>query len=200
MSSRAEFRLILRHDNADLRLTELGHQIGLISEARYSKFLIKKANMEKAIEVLKNTWLGKRPEVEQYLQKLGYSELKGGIQAFDFLKRPLVKYIDLVPLIPELANIELNYSAIEEIEVITKFEGYIVKQIKEAQNMARLEEMKIPQEFDFLHMDGLALEARQKLDKIRPLTIGQASRISGVNPSDVSILILNIKRYQQEHE
>ena len=200
MSSRAEFRLILRHDNADLRLTELGHQIGLISEARYSKFLTKKANMEKAIEVLKNTWLGKRPEVEQYLQKLGYSELKGGIQAFDFLKRPLVKYADLVPLIPELANIELNYSAIEEIEVITKFEGYIVKQIKEAQNMARLEEMKIPQEFDFLHMDGLALEARQKLDKIRPLTIGQASRISGVNPSDVSILIINIKRYQQEHE
>ena len=200
MSSRAEFRLILRHDNADLRLTGLGHQIGLISEARYSKFLTKKANMEKAIEVLKNTWLGKRPEVEQYLQKLGYGELKGGIQAFDFLKRPLVKYADLVPLIPELANIELNYSAIEEIEVITKFEGYIVKQIKEAQNMARLEEMKIPQEFDFLHMDGLALEARQKLDKIRPLTIGQASRISGVNPSDVSILILNIKRYQQEHE
>ena len=165
-----------------------------------AKFLKKKANMERAIDVLKNTWLGKRPEVEEYLKNLGYSELKGGILAFDFLKRPLVKYTDLVPLIPELANIELNYSAIEEIEVITKFEGYIVKQIKEAQNMARLEEMKIPSEFDFIHMDGLALEARQKLDKIRPLTIGQASRISGVNPSDISILILNIKRYQQTHE
>ena len=200
MSSRAEFRLILRHDNADLRLTELGHQIGLITEKRYEKFLSKKANMEKAINVLKNTWLGKKPEVEEYLKKLGYSELKGGILAFDFLKRPLVKYTDLVPLIPELSVIELNYSAIEEIEVITKFEGYIVKQIKEAQNMARLEEMKIPQEFDFIHMDGLALEARQKLDKIRPLTIGQASRISGVNPSDVSILILNIKRYLQSHD
>ena len=200
MSSRAEFRLILRHDNADLRLTEIGHQIGLITEQRYAKFLKKKANMERAIDVLKNTWLGKRPGVEEYLKNLGYSELKGGILAFDFLKRPLVKYTDLVPLIPELANIELNYSAIEEIEVITKFEGYIVKQIKEAQNMARLEEMKIPSEFDFIHMDGLALEARQKLDKIRPLTIGQASRISGVNPSDISILILNIKRYQQSHE
>ena len=200
MSSRAEFRLILRHDNADLRLTEIGHQIGLITEQRYAKFLKKKANMERAIDVLKNTWLGKRPEVEEYLKNLGYSELKGGILAFDFLKRPLVKYTDLVPLIPELANIELNYSAIEEIEVITKFEGYIVKQIKEARNMARLEEMKIPSEFDFIHMDGLALEARQKLDKIRPLTIGQASRISGVNPSDISILILNIKRYQQSHE
>lgn len=200
MSSRAEFRLILRHDNADLRLTEIGHQICLITEQRYAKFLKKKANMERAIDILKNTWLGKRPEVEQYLKNLGYSELKGGILAFDFLKRPLVKYTDLVPLIPELANIELNYSAIEEIEVITKFEGYIVKQIKEAQNMARLEEMKIPSEFDFIHMDGLALEARQKLDKIRPLTIGQASRISGVNPSDISILILNIKRYQQTHE
>ena len=200
MSSRAEFRLILRHDNADLRLTEIGHQIGLITEQRYAKFLKKKANMERAIDVLKNTWLGKRPEVEEYLKNLGYSELKGGILAFDFLKRPLVKYTDLVPLIPELVNIELNYSAIEEIEVITKFEGYIVKQIKEAQNMARLEEMKIPSEFDFIHMDGLALEARQKLDKIRPLTIGQASRISGVNPSDISILILNIKRYQQSHE
>ena len=200
MSSRAEFRLILRHDNADLRLTELGHQIGLISEERYAKFLAKKANMNKAIDIMKNTWLGKRPDVEEYFQEHGFGEVKGGILALDFLKRPQVKYSDLVSLVPELSQIELNYSAIEEIEVITKFEGYIVKQIKEAQNMARLEEMKIPQDFDFINMDGLALEARQKLDKIRPLTIGQASRISGVNPSDVSILILNIKRYQQNHE
>ena len=200
MSSRAEFRLILRHDNADLRLTELGHQIGLISEERYAKFLAKKANMNKAIDIMKNTWLGKRPDVEEYFQEHGFGEVKGGILALDFLKRPQVKYSDLVSLVPELSQIELNYSAIEEIEVITKFEGYIVKQIKEAQNMVRLEEMKIPQDFDFINMDGLALEARQKLDKIRPLTIGQASRISGVNPSDVSILILNIKRYQQNHE
>ena len=194
MSSRAEFRLILRHDNADLRLTELGYQVGLIPQNRHEKFLLKKANMEKAIEILKATYLGKNKGVESYLKELGYNELKGGVQAFELLKRPLITYKKLREFIPKLQSIDLNDSAIEEIEVITKFEGYIVKQIKEASNMARLEEMKIPQDFDFIHMDGLALEARQKLDKVKPLTIGQASRISGVNPSDISILILNIKR------
>ena len=194
MSSRAEFRLLLRHDNADLRLTEIGHNVGLIKEERYSKFLLKKSNIEKVIEILKAHYLGKKKEVEEYLSSLGFNELKGGIQAFELLKRPNVKYTEIAKFIPELEGFSLDEQTIEEIEIIAKYEGYIIKQIKEAEGMAKLDAMKIPEDFDFLNMDGLALEARSKLNKIKPLTIGQASRISGVNPADISILILNIKR------
>ena len=194
MSSRAEFRLLLRHDNADLRLTEIGHNVGLIKEDRYQRFLEKKSNINKAVEILKSVYLGKRPEVENYLTSLGFNELKGGVQAFELLKRPSVKYIEIAKFIPELADISLDEFAIEEIEIIAKYEGYIVKQIKEAEGMAKLDSMKIPEDIDYLHMDGLALEARSKLNDIRPLTVGQASRVSGVNPADISILILNIKR------
>lgn len=194
MSSRAEFRLLLRHDNADLRLTEIGHNVGLIKEERYSKFLLKKSNIEKVIEILKAHYLGKKKEVEEYLSSLGFNELKGGVQAFELLKRPSVKYTEIAKFIPELDGFTLDEQTIEEIEIIAKYEGYIIKQIKEAEGMAKLDAMKIPDDFDFLNMDGLALEARSKLNKIKPLTIGQASRISGVNPADISILILNIKR------
>ena len=194
MSSRAEFRLLLRHDNADLRLTEIGHDVGLIKEERYQKFVLKKSNIEKVIEILKAHYLGKKKEVEEYLSSLGFNELKGGVQAFELLKRPNVKYTEIAKFIPELEGFSLDESTIEEIEIIAKYEGYIIKQIKEAEGMAKLDAMKIPNDFDFLNMDGLALEARSKLNKIRPLTIGQASRISGVNPADISILILNIKR------
>ena len=194
MSSRAEFRLLLRHDNADLRLTEIGHNVGLIKEERYQKFVLKKSNIEKVIEILKAHYLGKKKEVEEYLSSLGFNELKGGVQAFELLKRPNVKYTEIAKFIPELEAFSLDESTIEEIEIIAKYEGYIIKQIKEAEGMAKLDAMKIPDDFDFLNMDGLALEARSKLNKVRPLTIGQASRISGVNPADISILILNIKR------
>ena len=194
MSSRAEFRLLLRHDNADLRLTEIGHQVGLIKEKRYQKFLKKKENISKVIEILQNVYLGKRKEVEDYITSLGFNELKGGIQAYELLKRPNVKYAEIAKFIPELEGFSLDESTVEEIEVITKYEGYIVKQIKEAEGMAKLDMMKIPEGIDYLHMDGLALEARSKLNKVQPLTIGQASRISGVNPADISILILNIKK------
>ena len=194
MSSRAEFRLIMRHDNADLRLTEIGHQIGLISEERYQYFLNKKANIEAAIRILSETYLGKRADVEEYFTSLGYNELKGGVQALELLKRVGAKYERIRDFIPELQGLDLDESGIEEVEIIAKYEGYIAKQIKEAHNMIKLEEMKIPADFDYIHMDGLALEARQKLDKVRPLTIGQASRISGVNPADISMLILNVKK------
>jgi tRNA uridine 5-carboxymethylaminomethyl modification enzyme len=194
MSSRAEFLFLLRHDNADLRLTEIGHNVGLIQEERYSKFLLKKSNIEKVIEILKAHYLGKKKEVEEYLSSLGFNELKGGVQAFELLKRPSVKYTEIAKFIPELEGFSLDEQTIEEIEIIAKYEGYIIKQIKEAEGMAKLDAMKIPDDFDFLNMDGLALEARSKLNKVRPLTIGQASRISGVNPADISILILNIKR------
>ena len=199
MSSRAEFRLLLRHDNADLRLTDIGHKVGLIREQRYAYFLEKKEKINHAIEVLKANYLGKKKEVEDYLASIGSSELKGGIQAFELLKRPNVKFEKIKEFIPELQGISYDNSTIEEIEVIAKYEGYIVKQIKEAENMRKIEEMKIPAGLDYLNMDGLALEARQKLNRIQPLTIGQASRISGVNPSDVTILIFNVRKYY-EHE
>ena len=194
MSSRAEFRLILRHDNADLRLTEIGHNIGLIKEDRYQRFLTKKANINKALEVLGNQYLGMRKDVNEYLTSIESSPLTGGILALNLLKRPNVSYREIAKFIDELKDIELDDSAVEEIEVIAKYEGYITKQIKEAANMAKLDEMKIPQDFDYLNMNGLALEARQKMDKVKPLTIGQASRISGVNPSDIAVLIMNVRK------
>ena len=194
MSSRAEFRLLLRHDNADLRLTEIGHNVGLITEERYQAFKTKRENINSVIEILKKTYLGKRQDVEDYLMNLGYNELKGGVQAFELLKRINVKYAKIAEFIPELQGFYLDESGIEEVEIIAKYEGYITKQIKEAEGMRKLDEMMIPKDIDFIHMDGLALEARSKLDKVRPLTIGQASRISGVNPADISILILNLKK------
>ena len=198
MSSRAEFRLILRHDNADMRLTEIGHQIGLISDDRYQRFVNKVNNINKAIDILKTVYLGSRKEINEYLESINSNPLTGGIQAFELLKRPEVSYFGLIKFIPELKDVELDEFAIEEVEIIAKYEGYIVKQIREAKNMVKLEEMKIPSDMDFLNMDGLALEARQKLDKVRPLTIGQASRISGVNPSDVSVLIFNVRKVHNE--
>ena len=194
MSSRAEFRLLLRHDNADLRLTDIGHEIGLISEERYNKFLNKKTNIEKAYEVLSRTYLGKKSEVEEYLVSLGFNELKGGVLSLEILKRPNVRYSKLVEFIDELKPIELDETGIEQLEVLVKYEGYISKQIREAKNMAKLDEMRIPQDIDYMNMNGLAIEARQKLDAIRPLTIGQASRVSGVNPADISILIMNVRK------
>ena len=134
-------------------------------------------------------------EVNAYLRSIESNELMGGIQAFELLKRPNVKFAKIKDFIPELQEISYDNPTIEEIEIIAKYEGYIVKQIHEAENMRKIEEMKIPDGLDYLNMDGLALEARQKLNKIRPLTIGQASRVSGVNPSDVSVLILNVRRY-----
>ena len=130
---------------------------------------------------------------------LGFNELKGGVLALELLRRPNVTYKGIAQFIPALNDIDLDDSGIEEVEVIAKYEGYIEKQIRDANNFVKLEEMKIPASFDFLHMDGLALEARQKLDKVKPLTIGQASRISGVNPADVAILILNVRKYNH-HE
>ena len=199
LSSRAEYRLLLRHDNADLRLTELGHQIGLASEERYQRYLTKKNNIEKVTKILESTYLGKKKEIEEYITSLGFNELKGGVLASELLKRPLVSYREIAKFIPELKDLELDDQTVEEIEIIEKYEGYIVKQRKEAESHVKLEKMEIPQDIDYLHLDGIRLEAREKLNKVQPLSVGQASRISGVNPSDISILIMHIKKMKQ-HE
>ena len=200
LSSRAEYRLLLRHDNADLRLTEIGRQIGLIDDERYEYFQNKKKNIEEVTKILESTYLGKRPEIEKYVVSLGFNELKGGILASELLKRPGVKYTEISKFIPELSKYDLDEQTIEEIEIIEKYEGYIVKQKRDMMNSIKLEELKIPSDVDYSNMNGLRLEAREKLNKVRPLTVGQASRVSGVNPSDVSMLILNIKKILNNHE
>ncbi len=199
LSSRAEYRLLLRHDNADLRLTDIGREVGLISDERYEYFTSKRNNINKVTEILESTYVGKRKEVEEYLASLGFNELKGGVLASELLKRPGVRYTELAKFIPELKDIELDEQTIDEIEVIEKYEGYIVKQKRDALNSQKLEELVIPTDIIYKDMNGIRLEAREKLEKVRPLTVGQASRISGVNPSDISMLILNIKKWKR-HE
>ena len=197
LSSRAEYRLLMRHDNADLRLTEHGHNIGLISDERYAEFTKKKEAIYKAIEILKSNFFGAGPnskDVNDYLVSKGYERLLAGESAQDLLRRQNITFKELRAFIRDFDNFEIDEYSINEVEIMVKYEGYIEKQIHDAANMVKMENMKISPNIDFMHMDGLALEARQKLDKIRPLTVGQASRISGVNPSDIGILIMNLKR------
>lgn len=196
MSSRAEFRLLLRHDNADIRLTEIGFQLGLISVSRYEDFQKKLDDIEKAKQILQKNFVGAKKSTNEFLESIGSAPLKGGVQAYELLKRPGIKFEHLLNFIPDLQSLNLCKDVMEELEIITKFEGYILKQKREADNVRKIEEMHIPTGIDYLHMDGLRIEARQKLNLFRPLTIGQASRISGVNPCDVTILILNVKRSQ----
>lgn len=194
MSSRAEYRLLMRHDNADLRLTEYGFQLGLIPSARFESFETKKKNIQRAISLLEKKHLGTSKAVKNYLIEHGYSDLQGGTSALSLLRSPDVRFVDLFEFVPSLKEIELDSCAIEQLEIIVKYEGYIEKQRREALNLAKLETMHLPSTMDYIHMDGLALEARQKLNSVRPLTIGQASRISGVNPSDISILVLHLRK------
>ena len=194
LSSRAEYRLLLRHDNADVRLTPYGYKLGLISEERYQKFATKNENVNKVISLLKTHFLGANKKTNDYLKAHNFEILKAGVSGFEFLKRPNVTYQNLVDLIPELSDIKLDYIGINQLEISVKYEGYIAREKEEAASFAKFEEFKLSDDVDYLNMNGLALEARQKLDKIRPLTIGQASRISGVNPSDISILILELKK------
>ncbi len=197
LSSRAEYRLLLRHDNADLRLTPYGFKLGLISNERYQEFLKKNENIEKARQILDKTHLGSGKSTTEYLKSQGIEPLSSGVSASEFLKRPGVKYKHVYDLIPELQEIPLDFIGISQLEIMVKYEGYIKREEKEALSFSKYEEYKLPDDIDYLNMHGLALEARQKLDKIRPINIGQAGRISGVNPSDISILILNLKKKER---
>ena len=194
LSSRAEYRLLLRHDNADVRLTPHGYKLGLISEERYKKFVEKNENVEKCQEILGKTHLGSSKRVNDYLSSKGLETLKAGVSGLEFLKRPEIHYDNICDLIPEIKEIPLDYVGVAQLEISVKYEGYIKRELSEANSFAKFENYQIPEGIDYLNMHGLALEARQKLDKIRPRTVGQAGRISGINPADISILILNLKR------
>jgi len=197
LSSRAEYRLLLRHDNADLRLTDIGHRIGLIDDGRYSQFMQKKADLQSVFEILKQRKVKSTVYLSAKLAQKGSAPIIGAVSALELLRRPKLSYADIVPTMPELEQYHLDQTAIEQLEVMVKFEGYIEKQQRVAARQAKQELVTIPSEIEYAKLDGLALEARQKLAKIRPRTIGQASRISGVNPSDIAMLLLYIQKDYQ---
>lgn len=191
LTSRAEYRLLLRHDNADLRLTELGYELGLISEERYAKFKQKVKMIEEEKKRLYKTIVKPSDEVQQKLEEIGSSPLKEAIRAYDLLKRPEMTYAHVEEII---GSSDLPRDVKEQVEIQIKYEGYIKKANEQVERMRKMEDKKIPENIDYDAITGLASEAKEKLKKIQPISIGQASRISGVNPSDISILLVYIEQ------
>ena len=190
LTSRAEYRLLLRHDNADLRLREYGYQVGLIDDTRYQRFLDKKNSIENLLEKLKNTKITPKKEINQYLTEIGTTPLNDGISLYDFLKRTEIEMDQIKPFM----EIKESEEVIEQVMIQAKYEGYIKKANREAEKMLDLEKIKIPEDIDYNAIHNLASEALQKLTTIKPTTIAQASRISGVNPADISILMVYLKK------
>lgn len=192
MTSRAEYRLLLRQDNADLRLTKIGHDVGLISDERYEKFLKKKENIEKEIERLKKLVVKPTKEVNEFLEEKGTSKLTTGTKMAELLKRTEIKYEDLSKIdknMPDLTKQEK-----EEVEIQIKYEGYIKLQEAQVEKFKKLEEKILPDDLNYEKIKGISLEGRQKLNKFKPHSIGQASRISGVSPADISVLLVYLKQ------
>ncbi len=196
MTSRAEYRLLLRQDNADLRLTQLGREIGLVGDERYERFLKKKEALESELQRLKGEKI-KPQEADEVLVSRGFSPLGRTMSLYDFMKRPEASY----ELLEALGKYDgsLNARIREQCELQIKYEGYIKKQIQQVEAFHKLEERKLPRDFDYDSVSGLRLEAKQKLGEIRPINIGQASRISGVSPADVSVLLVALSAYNREN-
>ncbi|WP_413526991.1 tRNA uridine-5-carboxymethylaminomethyl(34) synthesis enzyme MnmG [Marinilactibacillus psychrotolerans] len=191
LTSRAEYRLLLRHDNANFRLSKIGYDLGLLSEERYQNFLEIKEQVEKELARLKTIRL-KPTDVAEYLEEKGEPQLKDGILVYDFIRRPYVKYADIIQFAP--SEVTLSKEVTEQVEIYIKYEGYIEKAFRKADKVKRMENKRIPEGIDYLAINGIATEAIEKLTKIQPETIAQASRISGVNPSDISILMVYVEQ------
>lgn len=194
LSSRAEYRLLLRHDNADLRLSDIGYEVGLISEERYEKFTKKRSNINKALDILQTTYPSTNSGIVEYLDSIDYPNFVGGLSGEELLRRPHVTYNKLQPYVDGLEEVDLDETGIEQLEIIVKYEGYIEKQKQAARRFQKNERVVIPSNTNYLDMDGLRLEAREKLTKVQPHTLGQASRISGVTPADIAVLLMHIKK------
>lgn len=190
LTSRAEYRLLLRHDNADLRLREYGYQVGLISDPQHDRLLQKKNAIKEVLAQLQNHKITPVKEVSDYLDTIPTAPLKDGITLYDLLKRPEIK----ISHIKHFIDLSYDSSILEQVEIHVKYEGYIKKAEREAEKMERLEAKKIPDDIDYNKVKNIASEARQKLQEVRPTSIGQALRISGVNPADISILMVYLKK------
>ena len=196
MTSRSEFRLILRQDNADERLTPLGYSMGLIDEDRYQKFLLKMGQVAAEKERISKVSVSPSPELNELLVSRGTSEVSTGTRLLELLKRPQLSYEDLAPFDPERPA--LPDAVQEQVEIQIKYEGYIKKQFAEVEEMRKLEKQKLPSNLPFDQIDGLRLEAREKLSRVQPENVGQASRISGVNPADISALLIWLAAHKEE--
>lgn len=192
MTSRSEYRLLLRQDNADLRLTPIGYKLGLISEERYSRFLKKKSQIEEEICRLKNTIVGCRADVQAFLSDKNSTLLTGGASLSELIKRPELDYEILAPI--DSDRPDLPDEVREQVNIQVKYEGYITRQERQVKQFAKLEKLKLPENIDYSLVPSLRNEARQKLSDIRPESIGQASRISGVSPSDVAVLVVYLEQ------
>ena len=196
MTSRAEYRLLLRQDNADLRLTEIGHNIGLISDERYNNFLEKKKNIENEIQRIKKLTIRPTEEVNNFLEKHGTSVLSTGTKLAELLKRTELTYKDLAEIDEERP--ELTKTEAQEVEIQVKYEGYIKMQEEQVAKFKKLEDKHLSEEIDYNQIKGLRIEAMQKLNKVKPLSIGQASRISGVSPADISVLLIYLEQQKRK--
>lgn len=192
MTSRAEYRLLLRQDNADLRLTEKGYDAGLISEKRYEKFIAKKEAIKKELERLKSVYVGTSDKVQAVLEKKGSTLLKSGIALAELLKRPELEYKDFDEV--DETRPKLSEDIIEQVMIELRYEGYITRQMRQVEQFKRLEEKLIPQDIDYDEVSSLRNEAKQKLKEVKPISIGQASRISGVSPADISMLLVYLEQ------
>ena len=197
MTSRSEYRLILRQDNADVRLTPKGYNIGLVSESRYMRYLNRKRAIENEIDRLSNEFITPTENVRDFLDKLKSAEINRGISIYELLKRPEITYENIAPLDSTRPE-NIDKSVKQEAEILIKYDGYIKKQSIQVQHYKKLEGKLLPEDIDYNNVSGLRIEARQKLTKIRPVSIGQASRISGVSPADISVLLVHLEREKRE--
>jgi tRNA uridine 5-carboxymethylaminomethyl modification enzyme len=197
MTSRAEYRLMLRQDNADLRLTKIGHDIGLISDERYEKFELKKQMIEDEIDRLKNTFVGANAKVQEFLTAHGSTPLKTAVSMAELIKRPELDYEMLKEL--DVNRPELADDVKVEVEINIKYDGYIKRQLRQVEQFKKLEKKKIPADINYDDVMSLRIEARDKLKKFSPANLGQASRIQGVSPADVSVLLVYIEsKYRRQ--
>ena len=196
MTSRAEYRLLLRQDNADLRLREIGHNIGLVSDEEYEHLLEKKAQIDAEIERLEKATIGGTPKVQELLAKYESTPLKSGTTLAELIKRPELDYEKLAEV--DEKRPELAFDVQEQVNIEIKYEGYIKRQMQQVAQFKKLEGRKLPENFDYAQVNSLRKEAVQKLNKIQPSTIGQASRISGVSPADISVLMVYLERSKSE--
>ena len=198
MTSRAEYRLLLRQDNADLRLTEIGREIGLVDDHRYNIFIERKTKLEAELERIKNLQITNKKEVNEFLEQLDSVALKKPISLYELIKRPELNYRVVEPLDTERE--ELPIDIIDQIDIIAKYEGYIQKQLEQVEQFKKIENRLIDKELDYSDVYGLRTEAIQKLNKFKPMNIGQASRISGVSPADISVLMIYLEQKKKQNK